>query len=267
MSIDIVAEPHMQHQEDCALALSCGLSRHGIETRIVPTAERATSAVVACWGWCVGAPLRTRGREVLVMERGYLGDRSEWTSIGWNGLNGHARFSPMRDTGRFETLFAQQWREWDSTGDYALLIGQVDGDSSLHGMAFADWAEKTASEMRIFGLPVKFRPHPEAVARKQRATFGGAETLFGSLADALRSARVVVTFNSNAGVDALIAGKPTVALHSGSMAWGVAATAMRIQAEPDRAAWAGQLAWNQFSLDEMRSGFAWEHVRAGPLVH
>jgi hypothetical protein len=49
----------------------------------------------------------------------------------------------------------------------------------------------------------------------------GAPILDGELADALSGAAVVVTYNSNTGVDALLAGKSVTAADKGSMIWGV----------------------------------------------
>jgi hypothetical protein len=75
----------------------------------------------------------------------------------------------------------------------------------------------------------------------------GADTIKGGLSDALAGAELVVTYNSNTAVDALLAGKLIHAEDEGSMAWGW----------KDRAEWAARLAWRQFSMDEIRSGFAW----------
>jgi len=75
--------------------------------------------------------------------------------------------------------------------------------------------------------------------------------MIGPLAKALAGAAVVITWNSNTAVDAILAGKNTTAADKGSMAWEVS----------DREAWAHALAWRQFSQDELTSGFAWEHLR------
>lgn len=76
----------------------------------------------------------------------------------------------------------------------------------------------------VYGLPVRFRPHPmEQRRRGFLRQVHGCETDRGPLADSLAGATVVVTWNSNTGVDALLAGKPTVAMGEGSMAAPVAA--------------------------------------------
>ena len=89
----------------------------------------------------------------------------------------------------------------------------------------------------------------------------------GSLADCLADARWVVTFNSNSGVDAVLAGVPTVAVDQGAMAWAVTGRDPTVQPPtPDRSTWAAELAWCQWTLDEIKKGVAWDHLRAGLAV-
>jgi hypothetical protein len=264
VKFDILAEPSMPHHVTHAHALTLGLERHGIKARTVAPWDASDTETVACWGWRIAAPLVAAGKRVLVMEHGYIGDRKTWTSLGWNGLNGRAQFAPARDTDRFWKYHGDLMRPWNPAGDYTLLIGQVDGDSSLGGMPFQPWAVRMAHRAeKEFGLPVKFRPHPVAIEFGQNYPAGCAETLRGTLADAMSGAAVVVTFNSNAAVESVLAGKPTITMDAGSVAWPVSAHGWTISAEPDRATWAADLAWRQFTIEEIRNGSAWEHIRNG----
>lgn len=257
--IDIVAEPNMAHHVSHAHALQVGLERHGVESRIRAPWQGVEADTCACWGWRLAAPLVRAGKRVLVMEHGYIGDRKQWTSLGWNGLNGRAQFAQARDEKRFDAHFDALYKPWQPGGEYALLVGQVDGDASLYGMDFCAWAVRAAGQIRKhIGLPVMFRPHPVAIEFGQPQTIGGAKTLRGHLADAIAGAAVVVTFNSNTATEAMLAGKPTVTLDPGAVAWPVAAHEYRIQDEPDRLTWAREVAWRQFTMEEIRSGFAWE---------
>jgi hypothetical protein len=107
---------------------------------------------------------------------------------------------------------------------------------------------------------VRFRPHPGAQRRGGAAEVPGAATIGGTLAEALAGAALVVTFNSNSGVDAALAGRPVVAMDAGSMAWAVAGHEVAEVVQPDRTAWAARLAWCQFNKAEMESGFCQEAV-------
>lgn len=253
----------MAHHVTHAHALTLGLERHGIHACTITPQQVTDADVIACWGWRVAAPYAAAGKRVLVMEHGYIGDRKVWTSMGWNGLNGRATFAQAKDGRRFWDLHGDRMQPWNPQGEYALLIGQVEGDSSLNGMPFQPWAYRMcARAAKEFGLPVKFRPHPVAIEFGQVYTTG-CDQHRGSLTDALAGAAVVITYNSNTAVESVLAGKPTIAFDRGSMAWDVTAHGWRILAEPDRNTWAQALAWKQFTIEEIRDGSAWEHVRNG----
>lgn len=216
---------------------------------------------VFCWGWRRGKMFKRRRKRVIVLERGYIGDRFYWTSIGLDGLNGRATFPDYPDDGgeRFARMGALSC--WKPEGSYVLIIGQVRGDAALAGRDLDPWYADTAKRAAaLYGLPVRFRPHPESERRGGWSPVPGCETDTGPLADALAGAAVVVTWNSNTGVDAMLAGKPAVAFDSGSMAWPVAGHALGDPANPDREKWANALAWKQWSMDEIRSGEALEGV-------
>lgn len=259
VDLTIIANPHAAHQAAHQAALAEGAKAYGLTVSLQSSGVPVRSKHVACWGWRLGRAYRAAGHEVLVMERGYMGDRFAWTSIGWNGLNNRAQFGIRNDGGaRFRQHFADLLQPWNPAGRYVLLIGQVPGDMSLQGRNLAPWyAEQAKAAGERYGLPVLFRPHPMALQRGYAATVPFAAELLGDLSAALRDAAAVITFNSNTGVDALLAGKPTVAHDPGSMVWGFTGDG---DAEPDRLRWAHRLAWCQWTLDEIRSGEAVETV-------
>lgn len=252
MEVTIVANPTAPHQLRHAAALAAGFARHGVRTRTTHDARQAGQTVVV-WGWHLGKPLRDAGKSVLVMERGYIGDRlGAWTSLAWNGLNNRGKVSSIPDDGgaRFRAHFDGMLKPWNPAGEYVLLVGQVPGDASLQGRDLSPWYAAQAA--RPWGKPVVFRPHP--VARKRGhlvRPVPGTRMEEGDLEQALAGAAEVVTWNSNTGVEALLAGKPTHVADPGSMAWEGAA---------DRERWAYRLAWRQWTLEEFASGFALEHV-------
>jgi len=70
-----------------------------------------------------------------------------------------------------------------------------------------------------------------------------------------------VSWNSNTGVDAVMAGVPAVVMDPGGMAWPVASHDITETVRPNRDRWYDRLAMCQWSMDEMVSGECWEHVR------
>jgi hypothetical protein len=256
MSITVIGSPKLLHQITHQEALIDGLKAHGISAIAAPNSYSIKTQCVACWGWKTGKRLRAQGHDVLVMERGYLGDRFKWTSLAWNGLNGHGEFPKIdRSSDRFETHF--RMRPWIAEGDYVLIMGQVPGDESLQGRDLMSWyADAAKVAHRVYCKPVKFRPHPEAIRKGHKQTIAGFENCTLPLDDSLEFAHSAITFNSNSAVDAVIHGVPVVAYDKGTMAWEVAGKKIGEAITPCRKDWAAQLAWKQWSIDEIASGFA-----------
>lgn len=260
MHFTVIASSRARHQLAHQSAMADGLKSLGCKVTLAHH-RGSNTRHVACWGWRVGRALKNSGHDVLIMERGYLGDRFAWTSLAWNGLNGRGRFAPApEDNGQ---RFAQYHsaRPWKKGGDYVLIMGQVPGDASLQGRDLFPWYEKTALQCAAeYGLPVMFRPHPLAAKRGGRSSIKNAKTSTGDLNQALAGAAVVVTWNSNSGVDAVVQGVPTVVTDRGSMAWDVASHNIGEIKTPCRKDWANDLAWKQWRIDEIQNGSALKNL-------
>lgn len=250
---------------DHASAMAAGLKRLGYSPVI---AAKGTTPLagdfVVCWGWREGKRLRDMGCNVLVMERGYIGDRFEWTSLGWNGLNGRAVWNKPADGGeRFEKNFGHLLKPWCANPyGNALIVGQVPGDAALAGNDLGPWYQNAAAAMFRRGLDPVFRPHPVAVSRGQVSNvLSDRRCKAETLDEALSAAAVVVTWNSNTGCDAIMAGVPVIACDEGSMSWPLAAHGLDAGIiTPDRAEWCRAMSWRQWRLDEIANGTALEHV-------
>ena len=237
-----------KHQREHREAVEAGFRRLGFTDR----------NLVVCWGWRTGRRWHASGRNVLVLERGYIGDRFRYSSVALNGLNGRATFpAAVQDDGARFRSFGVPIQPWKPEGEYVLLVGQVAGDAALQGRNLGPWYAATAkAAAAVYGLPVRFRQHPREAERQISRRVPGTVANSGDLGDALAGAAVVVTFNSNTGVEAMLAGKPTVAVDEGAMAWPVAAHELGAEANPDRQAWAYDLAWKQWGVEEIASGEA-----------
>lgn len=252
-------------------AVADGLRAQGVAVTITTDSREARGHDFAvCWGWRIGRALQQLGLHVLIAERGYLGDRFHWTSLAWDGLNGRGSFCldeiPPLDPAR-RAIMVDTLKPWRGRGgDKIVIMGQVPGDESLQGRDLGPWylAQAKAASDR-FRMPVMLRPHPIAVQRRLHVRSGVPE-IAASLDETLREAAAVITFNSNSGVDALMAGVPTGATDPGSMAWGIAAPSidsLRIPApEPDgRAIWAAKVAWCQWTPQELAAGTWWPRMQ------
>jgi hypothetical protein len=226
---------------------------------IDPGTVLPTCDLVIGWGVRTGNPYyksqRERGARVVVLERGYVGDRMRWTSVSQGGgLNGYGNFVVRDDGGkRWEQHHAHHMKPWQKReSGYVLIMGQIATDMSLRhaGDINARYHEMTR-EFAARGHRVKFRPHPGGSGRVYHNT---------PLATDLAGARFTCCFNSNSAVDSVLAGIPCVALDRGTMAYPVTGHSWDDPPMPDRTKWAHDLAWTQYQADEMRTGFCQEVI-------
>lgn len=256
MEITFTASSRAAHQLEHQQALAEGFRALGHEP-VLHRSGPVTTKHVTCWGWRLGRQLRSIGHEVLVAERGYVGDRFSWTSLAWNGLNGRGQFpdAPQDGGARYRKHHAP-FKPWREGPGYALIVGQVPGDASLQGKDLEPWYREQAKLAIDAGLEPVFRQHPVAAKKGFRQGPKGLRQDKGPLEDALAGAAVVLTYNSNTGVDALLAGVPVVADNEGSMAWPLASKSLSNLVRPERAHWAHDLAWKQWLLSEIADGTA-----------
>jgi len=242
-------------------ALWAGFTRHGIAAMISDQDVPSASDLEVVWSinytQTIAACERER-RPYLVAELGYLGHRESHVSLAYNGLKRLG--DHMTDDGGLPERWlpwAAMMQPWRSGGDVVIIMGQLPGDTACRGVHLATWYAAAVREASSWGVGnVIVRPHPRA-AKSSR-----------TLAHDLERAACAVTLNSNAGVDAILAGVPTIATDARSMAWDVSmhelAPQVLTQPEPDRHAWGQRLASSQWTHEEMASGEAWARLQDGP---
>lgn len=265
-----VVVANADHQHLWGRAFGDGLERHGWSVEVSRVGLPCDLLVL--WGtrkqWEIERQ-KLAGGAVCILERGYVGDRRQWTSVSFGGgLNNRGQFyGPFEDGRRLATLHPDALREGPTSGRMALICGQVPTDMSLRGWAPAETWLRMARELRALGYrPVAFRPHPVAA---QDVPGGIGRAPEGSLSDLLRSASICVAINSNSTVESVLAGVPTAVFDDRAMAWPVAARNLKSRVAPveesQRLAWARSLVWKQWSLDELREGHYWEIAKCHGL--
>src|SRR5574341_1159451 len=191
------------HQIERLAKFAAGLKYHGLDCSMVRTWAIEDCDLAVIWGHRQQNIIngqRSKGRHYLVMERGYIGDRFQWTSMGFDGLNGRAKFPEIDDgLARWNKHFDDFVKPWRETkGKTAVIMGQVHGDESIRGIDFDGWIQTIAGSLRAAGSDVWFRPHPARPGDRPP----GLNVMAGALQAALDAAALVVTYNSNSGVNA-----------------------------------------------------------------
>jgi len=132
---------------------------------------------------------------------------------------------------------------------------------SLAGRDLGRWYEDMCCQAAAqYGVPAVFRPHPVSVERGGAYEVQGFKTCTKPLDESLDGAAVVITWNSNTGVDALMRGVPVVAYDEGSMVYSVTANRIGVDFPVDYLDRLQDIAWCQWSESEMRDGSALEHA-------
>ena len=157
----------------------------------------------------VAEAYREAGVTVLTLDWGYINrvnspaeHKSGHWQVGVGGLNRIPAFECPSD--RFDALGVDLVERGGDPDGYVLVCGQVPGDAA-HGLGYNGYAAWLRDVLSRYPDAV-YRPHPAGAP-----LYSHPVTHEGPLADALRGARLVVTYNSNVGHDALLAGVPVIA--------------------------------------------------------
>ena len=211
---------------------------------------------------------RKNNKPYLVMERAYMGDRFDWVSLGFNGLNGRADFCnhDIISSSRWDKYFSQYlkpWKDIDRTKP-VLVIGQVTGDAAHSHIDIHQWYRDTIKYYNDNKISVIFRPHPlgkdDIIQYLKGLTFKLDTN--STLEETFKEIRAVISLNSNSSVLSVLEGIPTVTCDIGAMAYDVTSHDLSdIEYTPDRTKWCNQLAYTQWTPDEIRSGVAWQHLK------
>lgn len=236
-----------------------GLRNIGMDVRRLPYRAPTTDKTVLCWGWKqqIAERFARMKKNVLVLELGYIGDRTKHLSLGWNGLNGYAKFHeyPADNGERFRAM-GGELKPWKTGGDYILILGQVKGDASLKGQDIMPWYQECARRAKeIYGVPVYYRPHPESVRRRGYDKIDGVKNIGGTLQEAVAGALFTIAYNSNSCLDSILSGTPCFAGDKGTMAYDLCMKDIGEIVRPDREEIVYNIAWCQFTHDELRDGW------------
>ena len=182
------------------------------------------------------------GRDFYYIDHGYLspGHYDGFYRVTKNGMQAEGMIEKPPD--RWEALNLEL-RPWRRKGRHILVCPLTGAVGSFLGIDPQKWIESVTREIS------QHTARPIQVKQKGE----------GELKDSLLDCWCLVTHSSNAAVDALRDGVPVITLGD-SAAWDVAWAFENIEKPiwPDREPWLFWLAYQQFSLSEMRDGTAWK---------
>ena len=156
--------------------------------------------------------------------------------------------------------FGYKFRKF-TPGKKILLVPPSNKVMELFGQPSPEiWVEQVITELKKYtARPIEVRLKP---LRSERVS---TKTIQAALAD---NVHCLVTYNSIAAVEALMEGKPAIVLGQNAASV-IAETSLQNVDSPRRPtqdemdAYMANLAYQQFTVPELRSGFAWETVNEG----
>jgi hypothetical protein len=165
-------------------------------------------------------------------------------------------------------------KPWDfDRGRDVLICCQRDGGWSMDGQGVVSWLIQTISQLRKYTdrpITVRFHPGDKRVAAHIRQLNGYRIPKLRvshseNIAEDFLKSYCVINYNSSPAVASVIEGLPTFQLDAErSQANGVVHTSLADIESPkefDREPWLQKLAQCHWTLDELKTGEAWRHLR------
>ena len=212
------------------------------------------------------------GRHAIFMDLGYWGrgglDRSrEYHKVTVDDRHPNAYFRKIKRPNDRIRQFHVRARGW-KTGRNILLLGMSEKSAATVGYGPQEWEQQAIEILRQHtDRPIVYRPKPSwsGARRIPGVGWSGKEQ---KLLGALRNCHAVVSHHSNAAVDALIEGYPSFCME------GAAAPMSRDDLTkidsplyPDgRDQWMADIAYCQWTPDEMASGIVWRQFKDDGLL-
>ncbi|WP_269581960.1 hypothetical protein [Roseibium sp. Sym1] len=264
-----------------AWAVVLGAKVHGDEAVAIPS-ELYNGAVdhdVACMLGVKTQKLFKRhqaaGRQIVYFDKGYIRDQipgvSERECKYWRvAVNDHHPTKYLMDLSapvdRFEDLKITP-REWRDSGDHVLYAGSSAKYHEFAGLPHpTKYVHKLVRRIRkLSNRPIIYRPKP---SWKEAVEIEGVEfsTAPERIRQVLDRSHVLITNGSNSCFDAMVSGIPSIILGQ-AVAAPISSHSLedieepKLASESDRLQWFSNLAYCQWTLDELRSGEAWGHLR------
>ena len=210
------------------------------------------------------------GKHVLYIDKGYLGNRGRYYRMSVNSFQPLRYFQQVaRPADRLQTL-GLTLQPMRTSGRHILVAGGSVKYSNWHRMhggpndedPATAWAQQTIKRLsKASHRPIVYRPKP---SWKDAVPIPGVEYSRPprTIQEELRDCWCLVTYGSNAALDALIFGVPVLVLGDG-IAQPLAKMSENSVEDPylptDEERWQllADVAYCQFSVPEMASGLAW----------
>ena len=210
---------------------------------------------------------KASGKPVIVLEVGGIKRGTTW-KVGLNGINRDAYFGDSGNDSTRADSMGLVLKPWRSDGEFILICGQNDKSLQWQNMPrMSQWVMDTIDEIQKYtDMPIIFRPHPrcrlDTIEHQYKNVFRDSpQKITGTYDDynlSFQKAHAVISWSSNPGPQAIIAGIPAFVSHS-SLAYDVANDIdflhdIRDPLRLDRRQWLNDYAHTEYTIDEIAEG-------------
>lgn len=256
--------PNRIHEMGRAFVAGC--KKHGVKCDLLPAGVQAQADVVWLYGLGPALPAFQMHPDAvrLVGDKGYF---SEYTK-GQKRLRVSVNAQQPDDHLRLVDHPGDRWRALginvkpvESRGDYILVTGIGPKQCERHGLKYGQWERETVERLNaITTRPVVVREKPG------NSPIDGVQRLADMPASvALRGAWAVVCMTGNIGVDAILEGVPVIAEGGPGKVYYQTPLESIDTIQPlnhaDRQQALYDIAYWQWTLDEIRRGYLWDNLR------
>lgn len=263
-----------------AKALLRGIGRHEGNVQFIRARDyqgKPEADVAIHYGFAEGLrrifeQYRDEGRKAVYVDLGYWHRRKRTRFDGYHKLVLNSRhpteyFQNKRHApDRFNRL-GVKIAPWRKAGRHIVVVGMSGKGALAEGFRPEQWERQTIAQLReLTDRPIIYRPKPNW--QEARPIPGTIFQRGVELDEALRNCHAVVCHHSNVAVDAILAGVPAICpIGVASVMGGTDLTHIESPPMPDgRHQWAADIAYTQYTMDEMISGEAWQYLKSEVLA-
>ena len=223
---------------------------------------------------------KSANKPVIVLEVGAIKRNTTWR-CGINGITGDAYHGPTGNADDRFKQFGLELKPWRQQPGHIVICGQHDDSAQWqthNNTSVAKWIYDTVESWRAHDTQSTFiiRPHPR---NKFSWTELGAPDRLGwstiqypkkvqntyddfDFENVLEDAKLVINYNSNPAIEAVLAGVP-IMTHESSRCWPVANPIEYTEqyAKPERQQWANDLCYTEWTEQEILTGLPFKRIR------
>ena len=251
---------HKRPYGEIASAMKDGIASYGDKVDSSTWLQYRDATVGVMYGWRYRSLLKKHNRFAYV-DLGYWNRHLYWrvAANDWSPVKSMSRGMP---SDRFDSLGVRILPEHG--GDSVLVLGMSAKACADHGLSYMSWERKVCAQLLRQGATVMFRAKPKD--RMARPIEGTSMVQFESLQSLFARSSMVVAHHSNGCVEAVAAGCAVHCVYGAASLRNVPLSEWK---DPPKIAGREQflydVAYTQWTTEEMRSGEAWRHMREGVL--